>query len=170
MFRTKGHIPTRYSPVRHCSEEPFDLHVLGLPPAFALSQDQTLRLSETTDQTSPIPQQDRLALVCVVLDEFPQIVAQPKRSNHIHGVFKRPQSQSVVTVRAEARRQTTAACVSLSNLQCQRPRPADRPALGRAILLEEAPCGSRKPVPQASQDRRVSDPLSMSWKLLYRKR
>ena len=24
---------------------PFDLHVLGLPPAFALSQDQTLRLS-----------------------------------------------------------------------------------------------------------------------------
>ena len=23
---------------------PFDLHVLGLPPAFALSQDQTLRL------------------------------------------------------------------------------------------------------------------------------
>ena len=25
---------------------PFDLHVLGLPPAFALSQDQTLRLDE----------------------------------------------------------------------------------------------------------------------------
>ena len=26
-------------------QDPFDLHVLGLPPAFALSQDQTLRLS-----------------------------------------------------------------------------------------------------------------------------
>src|SRR5690606_9828817 len=26
-------------------KSPFDLHVLGLPPAFALSQDQTLRLS-----------------------------------------------------------------------------------------------------------------------------
>ena len=25
---------------------PFDLHVLGLPPAFALSQDQTLKLDE----------------------------------------------------------------------------------------------------------------------------
>ena len=25
-------------------KDPFDLHVLGLPPAFALSQDQTLKL------------------------------------------------------------------------------------------------------------------------------
>ena len=27
-------------------KDPFDLHVLGLPPAFALSQDQTLKLDE----------------------------------------------------------------------------------------------------------------------------
>ena len=27
---------------------PFDLHVLGLPPAFTLSQDQTLHLSIAT--------------------------------------------------------------------------------------------------------------------------
>lgn len=27
---------------------PFDLHVLGLPPAFTLSQDQTLHLSFST--------------------------------------------------------------------------------------------------------------------------
>jgi hypothetical protein len=37
---------TRYAPVRHSciSEEtlPFDLHVLSLPLAFILSQDQTL--------------------------------------------------------------------------------------------------------------------------------
>jgi hypothetical protein len=37
---------TRYAPVRHsCTPEealPFDLHVLGLPLAFILSQDQTL--------------------------------------------------------------------------------------------------------------------------------
>ena len=43
----KGRLHTRYSPVRHshpdCSEIPFDLHVLGLPLAFILSQDQTLR-------------------------------------------------------------------------------------------------------------------------------
>ena len=48
----KGRLLTRYSPVRHyvensISEEiskttPFDLHVLGTPPAFILSQDQTL--------------------------------------------------------------------------------------------------------------------------------
>ena len=40
----------RYSPVRHSSTTsklvslPFDLHVLGLPPAFNLSHDQTLQL------------------------------------------------------------------------------------------------------------------------------
>ena len=35
-----------YSPVRHSSseEDSFDLHVLGTPPAFVLSQDQTLKL------------------------------------------------------------------------------------------------------------------------------
>ncbi len=34
-----------YSPVRHslpsCEKSAFDLHVLGTPPAFILSQDQT---------------------------------------------------------------------------------------------------------------------------------
>ena len=50
-----GRLPTRYSPVRHsvtgasfpkkfyiCAS--FDLHVLSTPPAFILSQDQTLML------------------------------------------------------------------------------------------------------------------------------
>jgi hypothetical protein len=44
---TTGQVPTRYSPVRHSpgTEAPgaFDLHVLGMPPAFVLSQDQTLK-------------------------------------------------------------------------------------------------------------------------------
>ena len=43
---TTGQVPTRYSPVRHsCQAEArhaFDLHVLSMPPAFVLSQDQTL--------------------------------------------------------------------------------------------------------------------------------
>jgi hypothetical protein len=49
----RGRLPTCYSPVRHfpvklhtealCSTFTFDLHVLGTPPAFILSQDQTLR-------------------------------------------------------------------------------------------------------------------------------
>ena len=46
----KGRLHTRYSPVRHsCTPEgalPFDLHVLSLPLAFILSQDQTLRCSQ----------------------------------------------------------------------------------------------------------------------------
>ena len=44
LFRTTGKVPTRYSPVcrSHCWA--LDLHVLGLPPAFVLSQDQTLKL------------------------------------------------------------------------------------------------------------------------------
>ena len=52
-----GRLPTRYSPVRRsCTPEgalPLDLHVLGTPPAFILSQDQTLQfitviVAETT--------------------------------------------------------------------------------------------------------------------------
>ena len=50
-----GRLPTRYSPVRHSVIKPsapkglrlhasFDLHVLSTPPAFILSQDQTLML------------------------------------------------------------------------------------------------------------------------------
>ena len=47
LSRTPGQVPTRYSPVRH-SPRPkpaFDLHVLSMPPAFVLSQDQTLRFN-----------------------------------------------------------------------------------------------------------------------------
>ena len=43
----EGKLHTRYAPVRHSSASedllPFDLHVLSLPLAFILSQDQTLR-------------------------------------------------------------------------------------------------------------------------------
>ena len=49
----QGRLPTRYSPVRHSvisnfipkksvANASFDLHVLSTPPAFILSQDQTL--------------------------------------------------------------------------------------------------------------------------------
>ena len=52
----EGRFHTRYSPVRHsCTPEgalPFDLHVLGLPLAFILSQDQTLRCKYVLDLKS----------------------------------------------------------------------------------------------------------------------
>ena len=46
---SKGRLSTCYSPVRRCTRGPkpsfsLDLHVLGLPLTFALSQDQTLHL------------------------------------------------------------------------------------------------------------------------------
>ena len=47
--KVRGRLLTCYSPVRHSSTPtkvgafPFDLHVLSTPPAFVLSQDQTLQ-------------------------------------------------------------------------------------------------------------------------------
>ena len=46
--RAPGRLLTCYAPVRHFTQEPkppfsSDLHVLSTPPAFVLSQDQTLR-------------------------------------------------------------------------------------------------------------------------------
>ena len=50
-----GYVPTCYSAVRRSSPEvlPLDLHVLGTPPAFILSQDQTLqkRICSSFSQT-----------------------------------------------------------------------------------------------------------------------
>src|SRR5690606_4672151 len=53
-----GRLPTCYSPVRRsCTPEgalPLDLHVLSTPPAFVLSQDQTLQQKPgKTSRTGP---------------------------------------------------------------------------------------------------------------------
>ncbi len=53
----EGRLPTRYSPVRRSTRSPkgpfaLDLHVLGTPPAFVLSQDQTLQFEPLTSTTS----------------------------------------------------------------------------------------------------------------------
>ena len=59
----QGRSPTCYSPVRHSSTPegafPFDLHVLSTPPAFVLSQDQTLQ-TKTPGQTGQNPNQKNL--------------------------------------------------------------------------------------------------------------
>ena len=54
----QGRFLTCYSPVRHSPIETevsgaFDLHVLSVPPAFVLSQDQTLRQNHTTPPPQP---------------------------------------------------------------------------------------------------------------------
>jgi hypothetical protein len=55
---TFGQVPTRYSPVRRWTppegDAPLDLHVLSAPPAFVLSQDQTLSF-RSEPRTHPIP-------------------------------------------------------------------------------------------------------------------
>ena len=55
----RGRLLTRYSPVRHYAYfyAPFDLHVLSTPPAFVLSQNQTLMLFfDSSSSCSCIPQ------------------------------------------------------------------------------------------------------------------
>src|SRR5215469_16030619 len=52
----RGRLLTCYAPVRHCTQGPkspfsYDLHVLSTPPAFVLSQDQTLRTNEIETRT-----------------------------------------------------------------------------------------------------------------------
>jgi hypothetical protein len=55
--RLQGRLPTCYSPVRHSPHperhDPFDLHVLSTPPAFVLSQDQTLQKEPETSRFKP---------------------------------------------------------------------------------------------------------------------
>jgi len=75
----------------------------------------------------------RLALVCVVLDEFPQILAAPRR-DHIHGVFKRPQFRQCRDGLVRAIARTPPPAFLFPNQRCQRPRPGDPtpPVLRRA--------------------------------------
>src|SRR5674476_1705598 len=54
---TPGYVPMCYSPVRHSTRRvaptfAFDLHVLGMPPAFNLSQDQTLQFNPSNNRLS----------------------------------------------------------------------------------------------------------------------
>ena len=52
------------------SLSPFDLHVLGTPPAFILSQDQTLILNVTasSDAVKFVPVQNNSVVLSVILD------------------------------------------------------------------------------------------------------
>src|SRR5918999_5561904 len=56
--RLKDRLLMYYAPVRRCTQGPkppfsLDLHVLSTPPAFALSQDQTLQLNMERGKTFP---------------------------------------------------------------------------------------------------------------------
>ena len=72
---TKGGLPTCYSPVRRfpLAEARFslDLHVLSAPPAFVLSQDQTLREEWLPARMLPRERPAILSLRAVVLAQRP---------------------------------------------------------------------------------------------------
>ena len=81
----KGRLPTCYSPVRRSSfrckhrKNPLDLHVLGTPPAFVLSQDQTLKsvpLSAPSRKGAPLYLQTELWLGCACL-VFKEPISDP---------------------------------------------------------------------------------------------
>src|SRR5512145_1867013 len=57
---TGGQVPTCYSAVRHspCKHGACDLHALGTPPAFVLSQDQTLHHVCEGHELVPSPTRD----------------------------------------------------------------------------------------------------------------
>jgi hypothetical protein len=59
----EGRLPTCYSPVRHSpgaeAPFPFDLHVLGTPPALILSQDQTLSHESWSTKTGSLSLSNR---------------------------------------------------------------------------------------------------------------
>jgi hypothetical protein len=88
-----GRLPTCYSPVRHFTRDPkvpfsFDLHVLSTPPAFVLSQDQTLQFKL-----------EILSLVGQILKVTDSSCSDPK-------VFKPVIDELKVDLRAEAFRST----------------------------------------------------------------
>jgi hypothetical protein len=64
---TNGQIPTCSSAVRHseCKHSACDLHALGTPPAFVLSQDQTLHCVEWRASVSRRHPQGSSTVTCV---------------------------------------------------------------------------------------------------------
>src|SRR5262245_47058012 len=79
--KVQGRSPTCYSPVRHsCTPEralPFDLHVLSTPPAFVLSQDQTLQTKSPRQSEAEFNQKNPI--------KTPVKLAIKKHHTHWHG-------------------------------------------------------------------------------------
>ena len=79
-----GRLLTCYSPVRHSHQNrkrkwiPFDLHVLSTPPAFVLSQDQTLRKKTNSKNHQPNTKNN------VPANPPKKRGSQPNKTTHTH--------------------------------------------------------------------------------------
>ena len=113
---TSGYVPTRYAPVRRCRCRPRDLHVLSMPPAFALSQDQTLRFIAPTQDRNPAPRKATLT------DQAPLTTLDASRA---------PDAPRTNKPAAEAARhiRQTRQCASLPENLCNCQRTSARTAL-----------------------------------------
>ena len=85
----KGRFLTRYSPVRHQVKvpkglTPFDLHVLGTPPAFVLSQDQTLKNLYLKPFSEPKIALLNNLLLAFITQEFSLAVFRLRLNNSIY--------------------------------------------------------------------------------------
>ena len=90
----EGRLPTCYSPVRHFTRSPktpfsFDLHVLSTPPAFVLSQDQTLQLNPW--RSAPDPRVECPAFSLFGIPSSPPLsrwIARPRDSHSLLLLFR----------------------------------------------------------------------------------
>ncbi len=139
---TSGYIPTRYSPVRHSPCRACDLHVLSMPPAFALSQDQTLRfISKTRPKPGPA---DALSIRL----RSPLSIQRSPFSHY-------PCSQTLITG-SDAQDTTTAcACFQKTDAIVKDPPLPDRCArVGTAPGRQRAAphrCGAKEHVPEGTR-------------------
>ena len=79
MLRTRS--PLAFDPVA-LHESPFDLHVLTTPPAFILSQDQTLRKesSEPSDSRTTL----RVRLLSHAYSKYLRLIGGPNQSHKVN--------------------------------------------------------------------------------------
>ena len=99
----EGRLHTRYSPVRrsppvYCyTALPLDLHVLGLPLAFILSQDQTLRCNE--DLLTLLFFRILAVFICVRLPVFLNLFSLVPSRQRTHRIyFVRPAGRALRSV------------------------------------------------------------------------
>ena len=145
----QGRSPTCYSPVRHSSTPerafPFDLHVLSTPPAFVLSQNQTLQTKTPGNKPRKNPNQKNP--ITARHQKLASQTSTPKREKEVN---KKQQQTKTTKHTIEFSNNTPARAAQLAPRQKPRTRRADdqEPTevghfpLGAAALFGPGPCRS----------------------------
>ena len=144
---TFGHIPTRCSPVRHSPCGACDLHVLSIPPAFALSQDQTLKFIR----------QDRAEA-----RSRRRLSTGLRSPLSMQSAFSRPSHAPTPPLRGTARtgKGESARLLPKDRYDCQRSDPSDgmKPTGGRPRVAAERRTGALRHEDQELQPHGPSPP------------